>query len=61
MNLIDLLIVLVIAGVLVYVFNVLVPMDSRFKNVINAIIGLIVFVWILQALGVHVPYLRVKP
>lgn len=48
--LISLLIVLVVVGVLVYLLNVLVPMDARFKIAINCLIGLVLFLWVVNAL-----------
>lgn len=48
---INLIVVLVIVGVLVYLFNRLIPMDARFKMVINVLIGLFLFLFVLQALG----------
>ena len=49
---ISLLITLVIIGVLLYLFNVLVPMDGKIKTVIYAIVFLIIFLYVLQAFGV---------
>jgi len=49
---ISILIVLVIVGVALYCLNTLVPMDPRIKTVINALVLLVVFLWILQALGI---------
>lgn len=49
---ISVLVVLVIAGVVLYLLNVLVPMDGRFKTAINVLVGLFLFLWILQLLGV---------
>lgn len=49
---ISVLVVLVIAGVVLYLLNVLVPMDGRFKTAINVLVGLFLFLWILQVLGV---------
>ncbi len=45
--LITALIVLVIVGVVLYCFNQFVTMDQRFKNVINAIVCLIAFLYVL--------------
>lgn len=49
---ISLLVALVIAGVAVYLLNALVPLDARFKTAINVIIGLFLFLYMLQALGI---------
>jgi len=49
---ISILVVLVIAGVALYLLNALIPMDAKFKLVINALIGLFLFLYVLQVLGV---------
>lgn len=48
---IQVLVVLIIAGVVLYLLNTLVPMDGRFKTAINVLVGLFLFLWILQVLG----------
>jgi len=49
---ISLLIMLVIIGVVLYLLNTLVPMDPKIKTVINAVVCVIVFLYVLQAFGV---------
>ena len=51
--LIQLLVVLVILGVLLYLLNVLVPMDNRFKTAINVIVGLLLFLYIVDLFTGH--------
>lgn len=51
--LIEVLVVLVVVGVLLYLFNQFVTMDARFKNAINVIVCLIVFLYLLGALTGH--------
>ena len=55
-----LLVVLMVVGVILYLFNTMVPMDARFKTAINVIALLCAFVYILQAFGlIHgLPQLR---
>lgn len=48
---INLLVVLAVAGVIVWLFNYLIPMDGRFKTVINVLIGLLLFLYVLSAFG----------
>ena len=48
--LITLLVVLVVAGVLLYCFNQFVVMDARVKNVVNAIALLLLFLYVLNVL-----------
>ena len=48
---IHLIIILVIVGVLVYLLNALVPIDPKFKLVINAVIGIALFLYVLSVFG----------
>lgn len=49
---ISILVALVVAGVVLYLFNALIPMDARFKMVINALVGLFLFLYVLHVLGI---------
>lgn len=51
MSIIGLIVVLIIVGVIVYVVNNVVPMDARFKMIINAIIIIVVLLWVCDELG----------
>lgn len=57
-----LLITLIVVGVLLYLFNTLVSMDARIKTVINVVVLLCVFLYVLEAFGVissaSLPHLR---
>jgi len=50
---ISILVVLIICGVLLYLLNALIPMDARFKMVINALVGLFLFLYVLDVLGIY--------
>lgn len=49
---ISVIVALVIAGVLLYLLNALVPMDAKFKMVINALVALFLFLYVLNVLGI---------
>jgi hypothetical protein len=53
MSIIELIVAFIIVGVVVYVLNAVVPMDARFKLGINALIGLALFLWLLDVIGVY--------
>lgn len=56
---IEVLVVLVIAGVCLYLVNQYVPMAPPFKTVINVVVVLVLVVWLLQVFGlVHFEHLR---
>jgi hypothetical protein len=52
MSLIGLVLTLVIVGVLLWLLNNYVPMDSKIKRIINVVVVIVVVVWLLQAFGV---------
>ena len=51
MSLIGLIIVLVIIGVILYLINLYLPIDSKIKTILNIVIVLFVIIWLLQAFG----------
>ena len=56
---ISLLVTLVIVGVVLYLLNALVPMDGRIKMVINVLVCLFLFLYLLDVLGLwSMPALR---
>lgn len=52
MDIVGILVLLVIVGFVLWLVNVLLPIDGRIKTVINGIVGLLLFLYILQALGI---------
>jgi len=47
MPLIQLIIVLIIIGVLLWLVNTLIPMDAKIKQIINAVVVIAVVLWLL--------------
>ena len=47
MPLINLIIILVVIGVLMWAVNSFIPMDARFKQIINAVVIIAVILWLL--------------
>jgi hypothetical protein len=52
MSLLGLIITLVVVGVLLWLLNNYVPMDGKIKRILNAVVVIVVVVWLLQAFGV---------
>lgn len=48
---INVLFILVVAGVLLYLVNNLIPMDGKVKLVINCLVGLMLLWWVLGLFG----------
>jgi hypothetical protein len=52
MSLIGVIITLVIVGVLLWLLNHHVPMDSKIKTIINVVVVIVFVIWLLQGFGV---------
>jgi UDP-N-acetylmuramyl pentapeptide phosphotransferase/UDP-N-acetylglucosamine-1-phosphate transferase len=51
MSLISLVITLIVVGVLLWLVNNYIPMDSKIKNILNIVVVVAVVVWLLNMLG----------
>jgi hypothetical protein len=52
MPLLTVLLVIVAAGVLLYLVNNLIPMSGNIKKILNTVVVIILIVWLLKVLGV---------
>jgi len=52
MPLLSLILVLVLVGVLLWAVNRFIPMDPKIRSILNAVVVIIVIIWLLQAFGV---------
>jgi hypothetical protein len=52
MPILNILLVLVVAGVILWLVNTYIPMDRKIKSLLNAVVVIIVVIWLLQAFGV---------
>jgi len=50
--LINLVIVLIVVGVLLWLVNTYIPMDRKIKNILNIVVVIVVVIWLLQVFGV---------
>jgi len=51
MPLFTILIVLVVAGVLLWLVNAYIPMDSTIRKILNIVVVIVVIVWLLKVFG----------
>ena len=51
MSLITVIIILIIAGVVLWLINSFIPMDSKVKTILNAVVVIAILIWLLQAFG----------
>jgi len=49
MPLITILLVLVVVGVLLWLANTYLPMDRKIKNILNAVVVIVLVIWLLDA------------
>jgi hypothetical protein len=51
MPLLNVVVVLIVVGVLLYLVNRFIPMASSIKTILNVVVVVVVCVWLLQAAG----------
>lgn len=52
MPLLTILIVLVVAGLILWLINTYIPMDRKIKSILNIVIVIVVIIWLLRIFGV---------
>lgn len=64
MTLIDIVLVLIVIGLILWLINTYVPMAAGIKSLLNVVVFVVVLIWVLQVFGlvgaipIHVPPLR---
>ena len=52
MPLISIVIALIVVGALLWLVNTYIPMDGKIKSILNAIVVIVIVIWLLQVFGV---------
>jgi hypothetical protein len=52
MPLINLVVVLIVVGVLLWLVNAYIPMNGKIKKILNIVVLIVVVLWLLQAFGI---------
>jgi uncharacterized membrane protein len=60
MPLLTVLLVLIIVGVLLWLVNTYVPMDSKIKSIFNIVVVIFVIIWLLKVFGIFGDLMGVK-
>ena len=60
MPLISLIVVLIVIGVLLWLMNTYIPMDSKIRTIINVVVVIGVVLWLLSAFGLLAPLNRIR-
>jgi len=55
MPLINVLLVLVVVGVILWLVNTYIPMDGKIKKILNIVVVIAVVLWLLSAFGILGP------
>lgn len=65
MTLMNIVVILVVAGLVMWLINTYIPMAAPIKSLLNIVVFVVLLVWVLQAFGVigaipgvHMPALR---
>ena len=49
--LLQIILVLIVVGVLLWLVNNYIPMDGKIKSILNVVVVIVVILWLLQAFG----------
>jgi len=52
MPLLTILLVIIVVGVLLWLINSFIPMDSKIKSILNVVVVIILIVWLLKVFGI---------
>jgi len=59
MSLIDLVVVLIVVGLLLWLVNTYIPLDGKIKQIINVVVVIAVVLWLVQLFVGPLPDIRV--
>ena len=51
MPILNILIVIIVVGVLLWLVNTYLPMDRKIKSILNAVVIIVLVIWLLRAFG----------
>jgi len=51
MSLLTVIVVLIVVGILLWLINTYIPMQGTIKSILNAVVVIVVVLWLLQAFG----------
>jgi len=52
MPLLTVIIVLVVAGLVLWLINNFIPMDRKIKSILNVVVVIVIIIWLLNVFGV---------
>lgn len=62
MTLIDIVLVLIVTGLIMWLINTYIPMAGAIKSLLNVVVFVVVLIWVLQVFGLigSIPF-RIPP
>jgi hypothetical protein len=62
-TLIDIVVILVLIGLVMWLINTFIPMAGAIKSLLNIVVFVVVLIWLLQTFGLigNIPGLRIPP
>jgi hypothetical protein len=60
MPIVTVLLVIVLAGVVLWAINQYVPLDGKVRSILNLVVVVLLVVWLLQVFGLIDPILNVR-
>ncbi len=52
MPLVNIVVILIVVGVLLWLVNNYIPMDGKIKSILNVVVVVVVVIWLLQIFGI---------
>jgi hypothetical protein len=52
MSLLTIIIVIVLVGMLLWAINQFIPMDSKVRSILNAVVVIVLVLWLLRVFGI---------
>jgi hypothetical protein len=60
MPLINVVIVLIVVGVLLWLVNTYIPMDGKIKRILNIVVVIAVIIWLLKVFGLFAYFTNIR-
>lgn len=60
MTLFNVLVVLIIAGILLWLVNNYIPMDRKIKQILNIVVVIVIIIWLLRVFGIFSSLMNVR-
>ena len=52
MSILTVLVVLIVAGIILYLINTYIQMDGKIKSILNIVVVILIIIWLLKVFGI---------